>query len=348
MSNLTSTVKNIFREDQTIGIVGKTSVLIIILLVAFVGNATIIAIIRKNANHRMRNTSNLYIANMAASNLSLVIWNVPFSLSSILKRGQWFIGGIFGRGLCKFCMFIWFVSEILSCGSLSAIAVDRFLLVFFPTKQILNKKLAYASIALSWLIALGFSFPVFYFTDLVPIEDRLYCFMNLFLHDEVKEYITVIFSLFIASPIGVLSCLYTAIILKLLGQKTVGDNVSNERRERRRKENHRTAVLLLISVFVFAFCVLPFWIANLFCYSTQKWRSWVCSSSYMDISFMLTIVNAGVNPYIYLLFSQGFRNGARNLFFRAQVSIDEGSSLKHTSRKRPNQVEPTGFSVSAL
>lgn len=348
MANVSSNLESMLKEEEIAGIAAKTATFVVILLVAFAGNATVIAIIRKNANQRMRNTSNLFIANMAIYNLSLVIWNVPFSLSSILNKSQWFIGGVFGRGLCKFCMFIWFISEILSCGSLSAIAVDRFLLVFFPTKRILSKRLAHASIAFSWVFAFGFSSPVFYYTDLYTIRGKLYCFMNFFIHGDVAMYMVVAFSIFIATPIGTLSCLYSAIILKLLGQKTVGENVSNERKEKRRRENYRTSVLLLISVWLFAFCVLPFWIANMYCYLSVNWRSWACSSSFMDTAFMLTIINAGANPFIYLIFSQTFRNGARNLFWKIPVSHDDGSSLKSHSRRQTNRVQPARQSITVL
>lgn len=341
-------VANFFHQESEAASAVKIAAFIVIILLSFTGNATIIAIIYKNANHRMRNISNLFIANMAVSNLFLVFGNVPFSITSALSKGVWFAGGgTFGRALCKFCMFVWFLSELLSSASLSAIAIDRFLLVFFPTKHFISKRVAFASIGFSWAFAVGFSSPLFRFTDIFKLNDKLYCIMNIFMHESIAQYMVIAFAIFIAMPIAVLTCLYTAIVLKLLGRKTVGENVSSERKERKRKENYRTCVLLLVSVLLFAVCVLPFWMGNTYCMSTLDWGSWVCSKTYLDISFVLTVVNAGTNPFIYLFFSQAFRNGARNLFFKVPLSQEDISSTKTKSRRQTNRVEPR-MSTSAL
>lgn len=335
-----SSLGDIFDDETEISSALKTTALTVILLLSFGGNATLIAIIYKNASGRMRTISSLFIANMAFSNLFLVIGNVPFTVTASLNKGAWFASGTFGRVLCKFCMVVWFCSELLSSGSLSAIAVDRFLLVFFPTKQFISKRLATVLILLSWVVAIGFSSPVFYFTDTFTFKEKLYCSMTIFLQDSISKYMVIVFSLFIATPIIILTSSYTAIILKLIGQKAVGENVSNERKERKRKENYKICILLLVSVLLFAFCVLPLWVGNIYCLRTLDFGSSICTRTYFDISFVLTVVNAGVNPFIYLLFSKAYRDGARNLLFKVPLFYDESSMTKPPTTRQGNRIAP--------
>jgi len=335
-----SNVGDIFHNETETSTALKTTAFTVILILSFCGNATLIAIIHKNANQRMRTISSLFIANMAVSNLFLVIGNVPFTITASLNKGAWFVGGTFGRVLCKFCMMVWFCSEMLSSGSLSAIAVDRFLLVFFPMKQLISKRLAAVLILLSWVVAIGFTSPVFYFTDTFTYNDALYCSMSMFLHDSIAEYMVIVFSMFIATPIIIVTSSYAAIILKLLGRKAVGENVSNERKEKQRKENCKTSILLLVSVVLFALCVMPYWIGNIYCLRTLNFGKSLCTRTYLDVSFVLTVVNAGSNPFIYLIFSKAYRDGARNLFFKVSLSHDDTSMANTITRRQGNRVEP--------
>jgi hypothetical protein len=338
MKNSSDSWNNLLLQESELSRMLKITAYSILLFLSFTGNTIIIAIIYKNANRRMRAASNLFIFNMAISNLLLTVWNVPLSLKGLASDYEWCVGGTLGSVLCKFCMFLWFLSELVSTGSLSAISFDRFLLVYYPTKNFLNKRMSALTITLSWILAIAFSVPVFVYTNTIEYKGKLYCFMNLGSERTFAVFAIVTFAVFIATPLITVSVLYFAIIIKLLGQKPVGENVNNQRLEKKRKENCRICVMLLIIVFLFVLCVLPYWTAYLYCIVGASEGTYsVCSSFYFQIAFLFTFVNAGANPYIYLLFSQSFKKGAKNLICKVPLNHEASTSIDHV-KARTNRV----------
>lgn len=340
MNNTTESGDNFLYFESEASKVLKITAYSVVLFLSFIGNSIIIAIIYKNANHRMRTASNLFILNMAVSNLLFTVWNVPFSLKALVNDHEWKIGGNFGLFVCKFCVFSWFFSELVSTGSLSGIAMDRFILVYYPTKNLVTKKISALSITLSWIIATAFSSPLFVYTKTLQYKNKLYCFMNLGSEGVFETFTIVTFTLFIATPLLTVTVLYFAIMVKLLGQKPVGENVNNQRLERKRKENYRICLMLLTLVFLFALCVLPYWTIYLYCFVNSK-NSSVCSRRHFEITFLLTFLNAAANPYIYILCSQTFLNGAKNLLLKVPIHPEMTSIGHHTRRTNHRVSEKT-------
>lgn len=336
MNNTTEFQNKFFYFENEASKALKITAYSVMLFLSFIGNTIIIAIIYKNGNHRMRTASNFFILNMAVSNLLLTIWNVPFSLKALVNDHEWEIGGNFGTFLCKFCVFSWFFSELVSTGSLSGIAVDRFILVYYPTKNIVTKKISSLLIALSWIIATAFSSPLFFYTKTLKYNNKLYCFMNLGSEGIFESFSIVTFALFIAFPLLTVTVLYFAIIIKLLGQKPVGENVNNHRLEKKRRENYRICCMLLFIVFLFALCVLPYWGLYFYCFVSFH-NSSVCNRRHFEITFLLTFLNAAVNPYIYMLCSQAFLNGAKNLFLKVAIH-PEMTSVSYETRRANRRV----------
>ena len=101
-----------------------------------------IAVVYKNVNKKMRTTINLFVANIAASDLLTTVLSVPTLywtvvastyLSNPDESAEYF-------DLCKVSSLVWLFSSGNSLLSLVAISFDRFLAVFIPTKQPLTRK----------------------------------------------------------------------------------------------------------------------------------------------------------------------------------------------------------------
>jgi hypothetical protein len=93
-------------------------VFLLVIILGFFGNILVIWTVVFNKH--MRTTSNLFILNLAISDLTLCIFSIPFNAYKTLKH-SW----IFGLFLCKFAPFFQATNVFVSTMSITAIALDR-------------------------------------------------------------------------------------------------------------------------------------------------------------------------------------------------------------------------------
>lgn len=95
------------------------SVFVIVIILGFFGNILVICTVI--ANKHMRTSNNLFILNLAISDLTLCVFSIPFNVYKVLRH-TW----IFGEFLCKFAPFFQATNVFVSTMSITAIALDRF------------------------------------------------------------------------------------------------------------------------------------------------------------------------------------------------------------------------------
>ena len=76
---------------------------------------------------------------MAIADLVVTVFSIPVELITAEAGPKWLVSGIFGLILS---IFFWFQAVNILTGSLSAIAVDRFLLMFHLRKKIITPRAA--------------------------------------------------------------------------------------------------------------------------------------------------------------------------------------------------------------
>ena len=91
---------------------------LLVIILGFFGNILVIWTVVFNKH--MRTTSNLFILNLAISDLTLCIFSIPFNAYKTLKH-SW----VFGLFLCKFAPFFQATNVFVSTMSITAIALDR-------------------------------------------------------------------------------------------------------------------------------------------------------------------------------------------------------------------------------
>ena len=99
----------------------------IVIILGIFGNLLVIWTILLNKN--MRTTNNLFILNLAISDLTLCFFSIPFNVYKTLRH-SW----IFGDFLCRLAPFFQASNVFVSSMNITAIALDRFLLfiiIFF-------------------------------------------------------------------------------------------------------------------------------------------------------------------------------------------------------------------------
>ncbi|XP_063866061.1 LOW QUALITY PROTEIN: cholecystokinin receptor type A-like [Scylla paramamosain] len=137
---------------------------VIIFLLGMIGNTLVIVTLLQN--RKMRTITNVFLLNLAFSDLLLGVFCMPFTLIGSLLRDF-----IFGAVMCRLIPYFQAVSVSVSVWTLVAISLERFYAICQPLKsrgwQTLSH--AYKIISLVWLLSLVFMAPIAVLSQLLPV-----------------------------------------------------------------------------------------------------------------------------------------------------------------------------------
>ncbi len=293
--------------------IGRTFAYCLIIVVSMAGNIFIGIIVYKTK--AMRKPINFLIVNMAMSDLLLPIFPIPEKITQ-LYVGFWLISGALGQALCRLVPFFHHVSFSVSILSLVLIAVDRFGAVVFPLRSpFISSKLCPFFILATWIIAMAIHSSQLFAWKLVEYPGGLMCVLqwNEVFGDSwsLKNYLLTIYVAFIFIPLVLIAILYTIIYLKLKSQTIPGEQATNVRQQRVKREQNVLKMAIAI-VLGFAVCWLPSSVgAILFAFGLGI-RS--CGFQYFFlVIWCLALANCAINPCICFLFSENYRQSLRNL-----------------------------------
>ncbi|CAC5413374.1 LKR [Mytilus coruscus] len=277
-------------------------------IIAIVGNSIVLFVVK--SRKRMQSVTNIFIANLAFSDVLLGMFSTPFHFQSALLQ-RWNVADF----MCKVAPFVKSVSVNVSVFSLTLIAIDRCVAVLLPLKARFAKKVAILILIIVWLISIGSALP----------EAIYYEIENRFMLEELTDgkvclpvwptlkfhisYSLVQFLMQYVIPLSIISYSYIRITQRLWESTFPGNNSGLHRDNRRRKTMKKVVKMLIIVVSLFAFCWLPlqtynivyvFWAdkMNLFKYINIVW---LCS-------YWLAMSSACYNPFIYGLLNENFKN----------------------------------------
>ncbi|XP_031567605.1 QRFP-like peptide receptor [Actinia tenebrosa] len=284
------------------------------------GNALVLAVLYRN--REMRTITNLFIANMAVSDLIFPLVVIPKEIAFIHSDHFWLIKGDFGSFLCKLVHFLQDLSTSISILSHVAISIERFYAVVFPLKA-RRSSVGWRTVAvvMTWVVAMGYNAPYFYSFRLVLIskEERTFrCILQWEpafddTNEAQKRFYMFSFVSHYAIPLVVITVLYSYILYKIKARQVVGNDYAN-RSVRDNTQNKRIVRLAISIVLLFAISWAPLHIF-LFIH-IYKWNwSIPCGLENLAFStFYLAWLSSFTNPLIYFIFSENYRNGLKNLF----------------------------------
>ncbi|XP_023216800.1 cholecystokinin receptor-like, partial [Centruroides sculpturatus] len=161
--NITVTDTSIINIEEQIRLILLYS---IIFLLAIVGNGLVI--ITLAINKRMRTVTNVFLLNLAISDLLLGVFCMPFTLAGVLLRKF-----IFGEVMCRLIPYLQAVSVSVSAWTLVAMSIERYYAICHPLKsrewQTLSH--AYRMIGVVWAASLLCMLPISVLSQLQPIRD---------------------------------------------------------------------------------------------------------------------------------------------------------------------------------
>ncbi|XP_042621295.1 neuropeptide FF receptor 1 like 1 [Cyprinus carpio] len=320
---------------------------LLVLLLCVVGNGLVCLVVIRNRN--MRSVTNLFILNLAISDLLVGIFCVPTTLIDSLISG-W----PFSQITCTISNLIQGMSVSASVFTLVAIAVDRFMGIVYPFHHRLRPVTAFFAIIFIWLLAFAIIFPsaatltVIHLDDMYMVQDnQMYplfvCFEDWARADMRRVYTLVIFVQVYLAPLGLICIMYGCIAAKL----------SNNLRENRVRSGRRMKVIKMLIMVAILFMVswLPLWTLMLLTDYQDLDRQQIdfLSSYLFPVAHWLAFFNSGVNPIIYGFFNMNFRRG-----FQAAVACSSCRSFvleirqTHFTFLPPNRVSDGNHDVTSV
>ncbi|XP_059050667.1 prolactin-releasing peptide receptor-like [Achroia grisella] len=298
----------------------------IIFVVGIFGNALVCyAVIR---NRAMQTVTNLFITNLALSDILLCVFAVPFTpLYTFL--GRWVFGGL----LCHIMPYAQGCSVYISTLTLTSIAIDRFFVIIYPFKPRMKIKTCIGLIIFIWVFALSVTFPYGYY---MALEDA-YC-AEKWPSDHIRKAfgaVTTIMQFVI--PFIVMAFCYTCVSVKLndrLKSRPGSKNSKKEDAERERKR--RTNRMLIAMVAIFGLSWLPLNLINISSDFYSLAEDWTYYMVLFFIAHFIAMSSTCYNPFLYAWLNENFRKEFK------QILPCLGALVTKKSKRKFSQSEKTG------
>ena len=278
-----------------------------VFLASLFGNSVIIHIIR--TDNSMKTTTNYLIINQACADMliSFAELTAVFYHSS---TGSVWIGEILGLIFCKMFIAILFILPNFSVWILGIIALDRFYAVARPLRLSPISQHLKKIIFLCWAWSFVFSTSYLVKENFKNVEGSYYCHLKT-LFTEWSTFNSISITLNVFLPFSMMTVLYTIVCLRLWSREVPGEgNNQNEEQAAALKIARKVTRMMIIVVALYVICWFPLYLSVLLRFAN---RVQVNESLFLFANF-LTLCYGGINPYVYLILSQNFRNGFRKLF----------------------------------
>ncbi|XP_061828055.1 prolactin-releasing peptide receptor [Nerophis lumbriciformis] len=232
----------------------------LVVVIASVGNSFLLTCIL--VDKKLHNATNFFIGNLAAGDLLMCLSCVPLTMSYAFDSHGW----AFGRPLCHLVPLLQCATVFASVLSLTAIAVDRYVVLAHPVRRRISLWGCGAVATAVWLLSLALAAPPSFYTRYLDLRPSG---VDLVVCEEFwpeNGNLRLLYSCFIliASymiPLLSVSISYCAISLSLKRYAVPGERAGGKQhwKQKRRK----TFSLLVASVLAFALCWLPLQVLNL-------------------------------------------------------------------------------------
>jgi len=303
--------------NSTAAKIGVTFAYCLIFVVSLVGNSFIGIVVYKTRT--LRKPINLFIVNMAMSDLLYPIFVVPLELTASFVD-SWPISSSLRLALCKLLPFLAVTSVLVSVQSLLLISVDRFGAVVFPLRSpLISSKSCPFFVLAMWIVAVAVISPYLFALKRVEYLGYLSCegqWNEAFgeASSLVNQYALALYVVFFYVPIFLLVILYSIIVLKLKLQKIPGVQSDNAEQQRA-KRNRNVLQMAIVIVAGFVLSWVPWSIFRLrLLFARESDGTLPCGFYlYYDIAFIISFSSCAINPCICFTFSGNYRQGLKRL-----------------------------------
>ncbi|XP_019389822.1 PREDICTED: neuropeptide FF receptor 2 [Crocodylus porosus] len=322
---------------------------LLIFLLCMVGNGVVCFIVLRSKH--MRTVTNLFILNLAVSDLLVGIFCMPTTLLDNIIAG-W----PFGSLVCKMSGMVQGISVSASVFTLVAIAVDRFRSIVYPFKQKLTISTAVVIIVVIWVLAVAIMCPS---AVMLQVQEEKYFRVILGYNNQTspvywcredwpnqemrKIYTTVLFANIYLAPLSLIVIMYARIGITLFNTAvpTTGKH-GQEQRHAVSKKKQKVIKMLITVALLFILSWLPLWTlmmlsdyANLTEVQLQVINIYI-----YPFAHWLAFFNSSINPIIYGFFNENFRRGFQAAFKLQLCSGEMFRRDAYSQRGQNNAILP--------
>ncbi|KAK2494863.1 hypothetical protein MC885_000496 [Smutsia gigantea] len=230
-----------------------------IMLVCGIGNFIFIATLARY--RKLRNLTNLLIANLAISDFLVAIVCCPFEMDYyVVRQLSWEHGPV----LCTSVNYLRTVSLYVSTNALLAIAIDRYLAIIHPLRPRMKYQTATGLIALVWVVSILIAIPSAYFTKetilvIVKSQEKIFCGQIWPVDQQIyyKSYFLFIFGIEFLGPVVIMTLCYARISRELWFKAVPG--FQTEQIRKRLRCRRKTVLVLLCILTAYILCWAPFY-----------------------------------------------------------------------------------------
>ena len=322
-------------------------VYVVVIFIGLASNAVVAWLVARR--RALRTATNLYIVNLAVSDMMLCLFCLPFTLVRLLVR-NWTLG----EGMCRCLPWLQAANVFASTTTVTAIALHRYGVVVASdsvdggggrgTDDAAERRTAARLIAVTWVVSALFGLPLFVYSHVERAEYLHRITYTMCLETWPSSRARVVYA------VGVLVLQFAAPVLVLVGihvriccflTRHVSGSALLARDARRaakiaRRYRKNIALLLTISV-MFAICWLPLVLLNLL--------ADVASGIFADTDFTLAfavahviaMTSACLNPVLYGWFNSSFKRELKGLLL---YCIRDTSQISDVQTKAPPSQTP--------
>ncbi|KAJ7394214.1 hypothetical protein OS493_000016 [Desmophyllum pertusum] len=136
----------------------------------------------------------------------------------------------------------------------------------------------------------------------------LICTFDFSIFALIIAYFLFCYTTILALPLIIIIILYIAIGIRIKRAIPPGNQLPSTQ-ERRERMTHKVLAMLVTVVAVLIVFRFPLLIAMMACFTGS---TTLCSKpNFMFVAWTLTFANSAINPWIYFIFNEQFRHGAR-------------------------------------
>ncbi|XP_011424174.3 RYamide receptor [Magallana gigas] len=265
------------------------------------GNILVVLVFVKG--RRSRTDLRLFLINLAASDLIMAAFCMPFTFADSIM-GYW----VFTAPLCPIVLFFQIFSVCGSVFTNVAIGIDRFMAVSFPLHSRITYRRGKYVIALVWLCAFALSAVQFFIGRSSIYKGRVICNEE-WPHPSSRPLYTVfVMILTYMFPLLILLLTYTVVGI-MLWKRTAPGNKHYERDRHQLRSKIKVVKMLVIVVVMFGICWLPLHLFNLMGDFTEVFKD-VPHQQKLALflgAHWLAMSNSFANPIIYGFTNETFR-----------------------------------------
>ncbi|XP_012329868.2 neuromedin-B receptor isoform X1 [Aotus nancymaae] len=319
------------------------SLYLLIITVGLLGNIILVKIFITNS--AVRSVPNIFISNLAAGDLLLLLTCVPVDASRYFFD-EW----MFGKVGCKLIPVIQLTSVGVSVFTLTALSADRYRAIVNPMDMQTSGAVLWTCVKamVIWVVSVLLAVPEAVFSEVARISSLDNSSFTACIPypqtDELhpKIHSVLIFLVYFLIPLAIISIYYYHIAKTLIKSAHNLPGEYNEHAKKQMETRRRLAKIVLVFVGCFVFCWFPNHI--LYMYRSFNYNEIDPSLGHMIVTLVarvLSFCNSCVNPFALYLLSESFRRhfnsqlccGRKSYQERATSYLLSSSAVRMTSLK---------------